>query len=380
MPYFPYTNASQQSVHRYIYELQTNRKMLTADTGGQLDFATGAVTHKVLFGVDVRDLRETSNSGSDLSLAPFNLYNPVYGQPLNLATSPTLTLLEDPGIRQQVTGIYIQDQMRIGQWLLTAGSRRDYLKSESEGSPTQTEAATTSRLALMFETGFGLNPYVSYSESFNPILGSNICENGFCKPIEGKQYETGFKYKLSNTAAFNAAVYEIQEKNRLASGPNPLYSVQTGQDRIRGLELEYIGSITPYLDIITSYSYIDAKITQGDFAGSQVESVPRNYASLWAKHKLTLWGMSGFSIGGGVRYIGDSWSSGISPVTNEFYTVTTPGHTLFDAMFAYEDKNWRFQVTGTNLADKIYFASCLARGDCFYGNRRNVIGTLTYKF
>jgi iron complex outermembrane receptor protein len=62
------------------------------------------------------------------------------------------------------------------------------------------------------------------------------------------------------------------------------------------------------------------------------------------------------------------------------YTVTTPDHTLFDAMLAYEDKNWRFQVTGTNLADNIYFASCLARGDCFYGNRRNVIGTLTYKF
>jgi iron complex outermembrane receptor protein len=179
---------------------------------------------------------------------------------------------------------------------------------------------------------------------------------------------------------FNAAVYEIEEKNPLASGPSPLYSVQTGQNRIRGFEVEYIGSVTPDLDIIASYSYIDAKITQGDFAGSQVESVPQNYASLWAKHKLTLWGVSGFSIAGGVRYIGESWSTGISPVTNQVTTVTTPDHTLFDAMFAYEDKNWRFQVTGTNLADKIYFASCLSRGDCFYGNRRNVIGTLTYKF
>jgi iron complex outermembrane receptor protein len=34
-------------------------------------------------------------------------------------------------------------------------------------------------------------------------------------------------------------------------------------------------------------------------------------------------------------------------------------------MFAYENDRWRLQVTGTNLADNIYFASCLARGDCF---------------
>jgi iron complex outermembrane receptor protein len=370
-PFNPYVNASQQSVYRYTYGLNTSRNMLTADTGGQWDFATGAVTHKVLFGVDIRNLTEQSSSGYGYDINPFNLYNPVYGQ----ATAYPV-LLQDPGIRQQVTGLYIQDQMRFGQFLITAGVRRDELKSEAEGSP---DAATTKRLAVMYETSFGLNPYVSYSESFNPILGSNICA-GFCKPVEGKQYEAGFKYKVSNSAVFNGAVYEIQEKNRLTPGPVPFVSIQTGENTIRGLELEYIGSITPDLDIIASYSYIDAKITQGAFAGSQVESVPRNYASLWAKHKLTLFGVSGFSIGGGVRYIGESWSTGAWPTANDVYTVTTPAHTLFDAMFAYEDKNWRFQVTGTNLADNIYFASCLARGDCFYGNRRNVIGTLTYKF
>lgn len=378
LQYFPYTSASQQSVHRVVYGLDTNRYALTADTGGQFDFATGAITHKVLFGVDIRNLTEQSKTAYNFDVNPFNLYNPVYGQSPIYALG-RLTYNPDPGTRQTVTGLYLQDQMRLGQWLVTAGIRRDRLTSEAEGVPTQEDSATTARLALMYETTFGLNPYISYSESFNPILGYNICV-GFCKPVEGTQYEAGFKYKVSNTAAFNAAVYEIEEENRLASGPNPLYSVQTGQNRIRGFEVEYIGSVTPDLDIIASYSYIDAVITQGNFVGSRVESVPQNYASLWAKHKLTLFGISGFSIGGGVRYIGESWSTGISPVSGLPTTITTPDQTLFDAMFAYEDKNWRFQVTGTNLADHIYFSSCLARGDCFYGNRRNVIGTLTYKF
>jgi iron complex outermembrane receptor protein len=379
MPYFPYTDPSRQSLQRIVYGLQTSRNAITADTGGQLDFATGPLTHKVLFGVDLRNLTERSQTAYNLDLNPFNLYNPVYGQPQIYFPGTSLAFLPDPGLRQTVTGLYLQDQMRLGQWLLTAGIRRDKLESEAEGVPSQEDSATTSRLALMYETSFGLNPYISYSESFNPILGANICAT-FCKPVEGTQYEAGFKYKVSNTAMFNAAVYQIEEKNRLASGPTPLFSVQDGENRIRGFEVEYVGSVTPDIDIIASYSYIDAVITQGDFIGSNVESVPQNYASLWAKHKLTLFGITGFSIGGGVRYIGESWSTGILPATGQVTTIATPDHTLFDAMFAYEDKNWRFQVTATNLADTIYFSSCLARGDCFYGNRRNVIGTLTYKF
>jgi iron complex outermembrane receptor protein len=49
-------------------------------------------------------------------------------------------------------------------------------------------------------------------------------------------------------------------------------------------------------------------------------------------------------------------------------------------MVAWENDHWRFQVNGTNLADKIYFSSCLARGDCFYGTRRTIMSALTYKF
>ena len=379
MPYFPYTDATQQSVHRIKYALETRRNTFTADTGGEFNFNTGPVTHKVLFGFDTRNLTEQTKSGVDLDLTPFNLYNPVYGQSPSYFTSPTFSLSPDPGIRQQVGGIYLQDQMRFGSLLVTAGVRRDKLESEAEGAQTQEESATTKRLALMYETAFGLNPYVSYSESFEPILGATTCL-GFCKPKRGKQYEAGFKYRVSESAAFNAAVFDIKEKNRLVPGPTQLYSIQIGEASVRGLELEYIGKITPDLDIMATYTYLDAKVTQGEFVGSRIESVPQNYASLWAKHKFAWFGVPGFSVGAGVRYIGESWSTGLSPVTNSAWTIATPDHTLFDAMFAYENEHWRLQVSGTNLADKIYFASCLARGDCFYGNRRTVLGTLTYKF
>lgn len=41
---------------------------------------------------------------------------------------------------------------------------------------------------------------------------------------------------------------------------------------------------------------------------------------------------------------------------------------------------WALQVNATNLADKRHVTTCLARGDCFYGMGRTVIGKVTYRF
>ena len=377
----PYTDPAQQRVNRYVDALDTKRDAFASDTGGQFDFDTGAMTHKVLFGVDARQIKEQSSSALYLDNSGFNLYNPVYGQtslPAGISLG-ALPLVQQSGIRQQVTGLYLQDQARFGPWLATAGVRRDKLVSEAEGVPSQENTATTKRFALMYETPFNINPYVSYSESFNPILGGNICIGGFCKPVRGIQYEAGFKSQPWSGASFNAAVFDITEKNRTASGFANL-AVQLGESRIRGAEVEFIGSLNPTLDIIASYTYLDTEVTKGNYVGSQLENVPNHYASLWAKQKLTLFGLSGFTLGAGVRYVGENSSTGFWYAKGIDYTVVTPGNTLFDAMFAYENEHWRMQVTATNLGDKIYFASCLARGDCFYGNRRTVMGTVTYKF
>lgn len=41
---------------------------------------------------------------------------------------------------------------------------------------------------------------------------------------------------------------------------------------------------------------------------------------------------------------------------------------------------FRFQLNGSNLADKAYVASCYTETSCFYGERRAVIGTVTYRW
>src|SRR5690606_2984917 len=73
-----------------------------------------------------------------------------------------------------------------------------------------------------------------------------------------------------------------------------------------------------------------------------------------------------------VRYVGASWDG--------MDELKTPSTTLFDAMIGYNRNNWGLALNATNLEDERYYTTCLARGDCFLGSRRTLVGTLSYQF
>ncbi|ANW04025.1 TonB-dependent siderophore receptor [Bradyrhizobium icense] len=365
-PDFPFLDSSRRTVARSIWSRETVKDSLTSDSNAELKLLTGPVAHKLLFGVDYRELRERAQSGFATDPTPFDLYAPVYSGVTAPAMSP------EPDLRQTQLGLYAQDQMRLGPWLAIVGLRQDYVTSDVVGSPVENTKATTGRAGLMYELPFGLTPYVSYAQSFNPNFGSGVCV-GVCRASRGEQVELGFKYNPFAGTAINGAVFDTTEKNRLATDPaGSPFSVQTGQVRIRGAELEVISRVTPDLDLIGAYSYLAARVESGDNAGKRVETVPDHQASLWAKYRLTALGLNGVTVGGGVRYIGESWDG-----TD---TIRTPDYTLFDAMIRYETGPWRFQVNASNLADKRHVTTCLARGDCFFGIGRTVLGSATYRF
>lgn len=366
-PADPFLDAAHRTVARWVSSRQTTKDSFTSDSNAELKFVTGAITHKALFGVDYRALGERASSGDYLDPTPFDLYAPVY----NPVVPPTLS--PEPDLRQSQLGLYAQDQMRLGPWIAVLGVRQDYLTNNMQGSPTEESKATTGRAGLMYELPFGLTPYVTYATSFTPIFGSGVCVDGICKAQQGEMVELGFKYNPFAGTAINGAIFDTIEKNRLASDPaGSLLSVQTGKVRIRGAELEVISRVTPDLDLIGAYSYLDARVESGDNIGKRVEIVPDHQASLWAKYRLTVLGLPGLTIGGGVRYIGESWDGTDS--------LRTPDYTLFDAMIRYETGPWRFQVNASNLADKRHVTTCLARGDCFFGIGRTVLGSATYRF
>ena len=63
---------------------------------------------------------------------------------------------------------------------------------------------------------------------------------------------------------------------------------------------------------------------------------------------------AGLGAGAGVRYIGATFG-------DNFEDLRLPGYTLFDASIHYDWNSFRFQLNGSNLADKAYVASCYGR-------------------
>ena len=90
------------------------------------------------------------------------------------------------------------------------------------------------------------------------------------------------------------------------------------------------------------------------------------------KYRLSAVGLRMSRSAAGVRYIGE--------FTEETNTYTIPAYTLFDMMVVYDPGPFRLQLNVNNIGDERYVAACYARGDCYYGLGRTVLGTATYRF
>ncbi len=363
-PADPFLDDAQRTVARYSYVSLKRYKRLVTDTHLQADADAGGVHHRVLFGLDVAYSHTDAKQGNGYDAVPFDLYAPVYG---NGFVPPDV--FPSPSSHTRQTGLYVQDQINWGErWIGTVGFRHDRA-TQVTGGQRSVDNATTARYGLMYRFDSGLVPYVSYTESFQP-LDSLDAYNRPYEPLRGKQYEAGLKYQPVGSATLLTATYfDLHEDNRLAPDPqNPLNQIQAGRARTRGVELEASTRLGHHLDLIGSYTWTHAR--PGD--GTIVAGLPKNQGSVWGVYHVNDVDDDGLSLGLGARYIGVN--------DDETGTLHVPKKTLLDAMVAYTQGPWRFSVNAANLTDQVYNASCLARGDCFYGPRRSLMGMARYRF
>lgn len=367
----PVLGADDRTVNRVWSVSKPEVTIWTVDHQAESRFDTGALQHTLLMGVDYRHAVTDSRSARGVA-TPLDLYDPVYG-----TFDPSgITLSDVPQQRAVQKGLYVQDQVRLDKWLMTLGLRKDWAETRVEDGNRQKDDAVTGRVGLTYLFDNGVAPYISYSESFTPIIGLNTITQQSYKPLEGEQWELGIKYQpVGSNTLLTAAVFDLREKNRQMPDPaNPLSTIQAGEARVQGLELEGLVEVDPNWDLIATYSYLDSEVAKGPPAqqGKRIASVPEHMASLWSQHRFSVAGISGFSAGAGVRYVGASWDGTDS--------LKTPSTTLFDAMLGYAYQDWSFTLTATNLEDETYYTTCLSRGDCFTGNRRTVVATASYSF
>lgn len=359
---------------------------ITADTSIEKTFETGPLSHTLLAGFDYYRRSYDSHRYRG-NIVPLDIDNPVYsGYPvINYAVDRGSDNLSDQ------FGIYLQDQIRLGNLTVLLGGRHDWSRATTlnyltSAKSRQNDSAFTGRAGLVYRFENGIAPYVSVSQSFAPQLGLDSVSGTALKPNKGLQYEAGVRYQPEDTnLLLSAAVYELTQQN--VSSFDALGDVyQIGKVRSRGVELEAHSSFGN-LDLVASYAFTDSKTLQSAVAstiGRPVDLVPRHSAALWASYKFDDLGVRGLKIGGGLRYVGETYIADSIDVLGK--PTHVPDYLLVDAMASYDlgviDKRLdgaSLTVNARNLFNKKFY-TCAGSTGCRYGEPLTATATLSYKW
>jgi iron complex outermembrane receptor protein len=364
-----------RTINRTWYATRTDTRIANADVLAQGKLSLGGMQHTVLLGVDGFWLRDVNPNLSGEG-TPLDVYAPVYGT----FAVPALDFGPEVPTRTRQLGLMIQDHIKLDdRVVLLAGLRRDEATVEVEGAPESGAEANawTHRVGMVYLAGRGFSPYASYSTSFQLYNGTDRLGRAF-QPIRGRQWETGVKWMPeSGRHAVTAAAYVLKERNRPSPDPvDPLFQVQKGEVTVKGVEVDITMALGG-LELIGNYTYTDARVSASSdpldpYLDRRLASIPEHSASLWLTQGFGAFGLDGFRAGAGARYVDKTWDG-----TD---VLATPSNTLVDAMFSFDYGRWRYAVHASNVFDETYFATCLDRGDCWFGSRRNVSLRTTYRF
>ena len=367
-----------RTINRGVFANFGTLNGFTIDNQVEANISHGIIDHQILFGIDYQDI--TSESIQSFGAAPtIDIFNPVYGAAVTIPAP-----FRNDEIDQNQFGLYFQDQIRLQNWLMTIGGRYDNTENETTNRLTNTttkqdDDAFTGRIGLSYQSPIGLAPYISYSESFLPNFGTDANGNEL-KSEETKQYEAGIKYQPPGIDAFiTFAAFEITRENFTETDPATFLTVQTGEVRSSGFEIEAVANLDFGLDLVASYSNMEVEVTESVnplLVGNRITQVPDELASLRADYNFRGGLFDGLRIGAGVRYHGSTFG-------NAANTIKVASFTVYDAGIHYDWKNIRFGVTAQNIFDEDYVASCFARAGanfCTFGELQNVRGTVSILF
>lgn len=316
-----------------------------------------------------------------------NLYNPnsndLLGTPYGI-----------PGMttdgKTTTAAIYAFDTVDLtDRWQVNAGLRYEHYNTRTDAGTivTASNAASNPGYAvgsiapsggsasdnlLSYKVGALFKPatngsiYAAYATSYTPPGSANFAlsatannqNNGALDPQKTDNIEVGTKWDLlNNQLNVTAAVFRT-ENDKQTSLNDLLQPQQIGKTRVTGIELLAVGQLTEYWQLSAGITKLNAKAldqTSQSNAGvvsntNAVRWTPDYSATLWTQYAF-----SGFTIGGGARYMGEQKRL---VTTTDPALSNTPGidsYVVADAMVAYAvNKNLNLRLNAYNIFNKEY--------------------------
>lgn len=284
--------------------------------------------------------------------------------------------------RSTSTVVYVQDQFQLGA-LHLHGSLRHTRTAATDRYPDwginnqSTNNRITPRFGAVYDVSDAWSVFGGYSEMARVPFGSLFSVAP--KMEEAQQKELGLRIKGAYGVSATVALFDIQRKNAAVADPaNPGFSVQTGVQQAKGLDVDLSWQATKSLAWIVAYTRQTAEITQDtntDWVGKQLFNVPEQTLRVAARYDVRQGHWSGLGLGVGATYR----SSLAGDTSNTFFT---PAVTLMDAQASYKVGGLKYSASVTNLLNKQYYApmAYFGGGQVAPGLPRTLVLGVTAKF
>ncbi|MFC7520123.1 TonB-dependent receptor domain-containing protein [Xanthomonas populi] len=171
--------------------------------------------------------------------------------------------------------------------------------------------------------------------------------------------------------------FQITKDNVATSDPdNSGFLLVTGQQRVRGLEMDITGELTQNWRLILGAGYLDAHVTRDSVipVGNRLRGVPRVGASAWSIYHVASGPLYGLTLSAGAVHVGEregdlNNSSGIA------------GYTRFDASATYRfGGRDQLALMLRNVANHFYIEQPVTQTTNYPGALRSLSATLSVDF
>ncbi len=253
-------------------------------------------------------------------------------------------------------GFYLHDEIRIIDPLfVNLGYRYD--KAEFDFTPSSPESISMSK--NLFTTGINYTfykksyLYMSYSKGFRYPLFDELYSfftntiNTNLKPQSSDTYELGMRHYFSDKIYSHINLFRIDTKQEIIFNPITYNNENLdGSTKREGIEATLFIKPIEWLFLKGGYTFTDASIESGSFAGKDIPNVPRHKASIEASAVVS----KGFTISANGLYVG------ARPFISDFSNDYDKQESFFiiNTKLKYQWRNILLFVDINNITNKEY--------------------------
>ena len=309
---------------------------------------------------------------------------------------PDFMLKEQRTTRIAEKGAFAAVRLRpADDWSVILGTRVSWYKlhdstlgldgSYSVADDLSVSHKTIPYAGVVYDVNRQWSLYASYTDIFNPQTFYKDASERALAPLTGQAAEVGIKGELLDRRLNTSlALFYVKQKNAAQyvgssdTTGNEVYKAVNGITS-KGLELEVSGQLTPAWNIAGGYTFRMSRIPpQPDEILSAVNTnQPKHLVKLSTSYRLP-GDWSRLTVGGSL-----SWQSRTYYQASDGtgFRADQPSYALVGLMARYEfDRHLSLALNINNLLDKTYMPGLGSYGTGVYGDPRNVLLTVNYKF